>query len=171
MAATSIRRITQMAGKLLYSRVLQNRLAKNQGSQVDSVDHGSAAAKPPQQYYSSSAPPASQYNDYPAERRSYNNAYPDGKYERPEGNKIRRGPGRRLAKEKDKRMRNMDPALMQKYASLPESMQEKVNAAIEICYQQHMANVYKNPGRQDDSHYDQDVEIDPDEAFDTREFE
>jgi hypothetical protein len=163
-----------MVGKLVYSRVLQNRLAKSQDAPGELVENRPAAVKPPQQYYSSSSPPASQYNDYPTERRpSYNNnnTYPDGKYERSEGNKIRRGPGRRLAKEKDKRMRSMDPALMQKYASLPESMQEKVSAAIEICYQQHMANLYKNPGRQDDSHYDQDVEIDPDEAFDTREFE
>lgn len=56
-------------------------------------------------------------------------------------NKIRRGPGRRLAKEK--RFRQMDSAILQKYASLPPVLQEKVNAAIEICYQQHMASIYK----------------------------
>lgn len=59
----------------------------------------------------------------------------------PNLNKIRRGPGRRLAKEK--RVRSMDPALMQKYSTLSSALQEKVNATIEIYYQQQMAKAYK----------------------------
>lgn len=83
-------------------------------------------------------------------------------------NKIRRGPGRRLAKEK--RIRSMDPALMQKYATLPSALQEKVNATIEIYYQQQMAKAYKGQTDeialdQDDDHIEEDVVIDTDEPL------
>lgn len=80
-------------------------------------------------------------------------------------NKIRRGPGRRLAKEK--RIRSMDPALMQKYAALPAALQEKVNATIEIYYQQQMAKAYKGQvdeveTDQDDDYIEEDVVYDAD---------
>jgi len=141
-----------MAGKLLYSRVLQNRMVKSQAVQdaavTQPIEH-----KRPQQYYTS------QNEDFSMDNRRYDNKYHDDKGDaKGEGNKIRRGPGRRIAKEK--RMRSMDPALMNKYSLLPESMQEKVNATIEICYQQYMAGVYKNPGHLEQSHYDDDIEID-----------
>lgn len=88
----------------------------------------------------------------------------------PNTNKIRRGPGRRLAKEK--RFRSMDPALMQKYSQLPSALQEKVNAAIEIYYQQQMAKAYKNQGsdiepEQDDDGVEEDVIYDADEPLET----
>jgi hypothetical protein len=84
-------------------------------------------------------------------------------------NKIRRGPGRRLAKEK--RIRSMDPALMQKYATLPPALQEKVNATIEIYYQQQMAKAYKGqleaaePEAEDDDFIEEDVVIDTEEPL------
>lgn len=95
----------------------------------------------------------------------------DGRMEpRGEPNKIRRGPGRRIAKEK--RFRQMDSAVLQKYMALPPALQEKVNAAIEICYQQHMSTVYKNmrsgqaPGRPQTpaDHHDRDVDFDPEQG-------
>ena len=81
------------------------------------------------------------------------------------GNKIRRGPGRRLAKEK--RVRGMDPALMQKYATLSPALQEKVNATIEIYYQQHMAKVYRGQVAESDDaddHFEEDVVYDADQV-------
>jgi len=86
-------------------------------------------------------------------------------------NKIRRGPGRRLAKEK--RIRSMDPALMQKYAMLPSALQEKVNATIEIYYQQQMAKAYKGqadeaePEQEDDDYIEEDVVYDADEPLES----
>lgn len=85
-------------------------------------------------------------------------------------NKIRRGPGRRLAKEK--RIRSMDPALMQKYAMLPSALQEKVNATIEIYYQQQMAKAYKGQADeaepdQDDDYIEEDVVYDADEPLES----
>jgi len=146
-----------MAGKLLYSRVLQNKMQKSQAAEQEPVQQ-----KPKSQFY------VDRSEGYPADRKLTDNRYADnrsfGRDERSpdpkggDGNKIRRGPGRRIAKEK--RMTNMDPALLQKYTSLPESLQEKVNATIQICYQQYMADRYKNPGKAEQSHYDVDVEID-----------
>jgi hypothetical protein len=86
----------------------------------------------------------------------------------PNANKIRRGPGRRLAKEK--RIRNMDPALMQKYAALPSALQEKVNATIEIYYQQQMAKAYKGEAleagaEQDEDYIEEDVIYDAEEPL------
>lgn len=135
-----------MVGKLMYSRVLQNRMLKNQASEQQP-----AAQKQPAQFYSSAD------ESYAADNRPYSRDERSADA-RSEGNKIRRGPGRRI--DKEKRVRNMDPALMQKYASLPEALQEKINATIQICYQQHMSNVYKNPGKSDQNHYDTDVHID-----------
>jgi hypothetical protein len=137
-----------MVGKLVYSRVLQNRALKNQGSVQEPAAH-----QRPAQFYVSD------------HERDVMDSRPDTRHDRPsdpraDGNKIRRGPGRRLDKEKEKRMRVMDPALMQKYSALPEALQEKVNASIQICYQQHMADMYKNPGKPERSHYDTDVHID-----------
>jgi len=80
-------------------------------------------------------------------------------------NKIRRGPGRRLAKEK--RIRSMDPALMQKYATLSPALQEKVNAAIEIYYQQQMAKAYKGQPMDEEpeeDHFQEDVVYEAEEA-------
>ena len=54
------------------------------------------------------------------------------------GNKIRRGPGRRLAKEK--RKRQMDQALLEKYLSLTPDHQVEVNAVIETCYRRQQQN-------------------------------
>jgi hypothetical protein len=138
-----------MVGKLVYSRVLQNRLLKNQ-----TAAQPAAAQDRPAQYYAGGNDhhDVSESRPFPRDDKA-----PDS---RGDGNKIRRGPGRRL--DKEKRIRNMDPALMQKYAALPEALQEKVNATIQICYQQHMANMYKNPGKSDQSHYDTDVRIDAD---------
>jgi len=150
-----------MAGKLLYSRVLQNKMQKqNQSSEQEPGLH----KRPPQFYVDS-------HDDFSMDKRPADNRpfeRDDRSFDQKgDGNKIRRGPGRRIAKEK--RMRNMDPALMQKYASLPESLQEKVNATIQICYQQYMANVYKTPGKADQSHYNTDIEIDAEgEAFETQ---
>lgn len=138
-----------MVGKLIYSRVLQNR-AKNQTPGQEPV-----AQHRPAQFYAGDH--ERDVMDSRPFARNDRTADPRG-----EGNKIRRGPGRRLDKEKEKRMRTMDPAVMQKYAALPEALQEKVNATIQICYQQHMANVYKNPGKSETSHYDTDVVIDAD---------
>lgn len=76
-------------------------------------------------------------------------------------NKIRRGPGRRLAKEK--RMRSMDPALLQKYSALSSALQEKVNATIEIYYQQQMAKAYKgqvDEAEVEEDHFAEDVVYD-----------
>ena len=73
-----------------------------------------------------------------------------------EGNKIRRGPGRRLAKEK--RLRNMDHALLQKYNSLSPALQEKVNATIELCYQEQMSSRYSPQYKQGD-YPEEDIEI------------
>src|SRR5689334_4444416 len=115
-----------MAGKLLYSRVLQNRMIKNQAAQDATItDIPHVISKKPQTYYTS------QNEDFSMDKRPYDSKYPteDRGDSKGEGNKIRRGPGRRIAKEK--RMRNMDPALLNKYSALPESMQEKVNATIE----------------------------------------
>jgi hypothetical protein len=137
-----------MVGKLMYSRVLQNRMLKNQAS-----DQQPVAQKQPAQFYSGAD------ESYAFDRQPYDRdeRAPDP---RSEGNKIRRGPGRRI--DKEKRVRNMDPALMQKYASLPEALQEKINATIQICYQQHMNNVYKNLGKSDHNHYETEVHIDAD---------
>jgi len=138
-----------MVGKLVYSRVLQNRLLKNQAAGQEPA----VQEQRPAQYYAGDE--QHDVMNYRPAARDDRSADPRG-----DGNKIRRGPGRRL--DKEKRIRNMDPALMQKYAALPESLQEKVNATIQICYQQHMANMYKNPGKPDSSHYNTDVLIDAD---------
>jgi hypothetical protein len=138
-----------MVGKLVYSRVLQNRMLKNKGAAQEPV-----VQERPAQYYSGDHE-RDVMDSRPFASRPDRSADPRG-----DGNKIRRGPGRRLDKEKEKRMRNMDPALMQKYSALPEALQEKVNATIQICYQQHMADIYKNPGKPERSHYDTDVRID-----------
>lgn len=100
------------------------------------------------------------------ERGNRYNGHPQGGD--PNANKIRRGPGRRLAKEK--RIRSMDPALMQKYATLSSALQEKINATIEIYYQQQMAKAYKGEALeaesgQDDDYVEEDVIIDTDEPL------
>jgi len=155
-----------MAGKLLYSRVLQNKMQKNQALEQQEPEQKIRA---PQFYVDGE-------NGMSMDRRPADNHRSDNRSfdrddrsfdQKGDGNKIRRGPGRRIAKEK--RMRNMDPALMQKYASLPENLQEKVNAMIQICYQQYMANVYKTPGKADQSHYNTDIEIDAEsDVFETQ---
>lgn len=137
-----------MVGKLVYSRVLQNRMLKNKASGQEPV----VQERPAQYYAGDDKHDVMETRPYARDDRSSDS--------RGDGNKIRRGPGRRL--DKEKRIRNMDPALMQKYAALPEALQEKVNATIQICYQQHMANVYKNPGQAERSHYNTDVRIDAD---------
>ena len=141
-----------MVGKLVYSRVLQNRLLKSQAAAQTP-----AAQERPAQYYAGGdhQHDVMESRPYTRDDRIRDDRVSDS---RVDGNKIRRGPGRRL--DKEKRVRNMDPALMQKYAALPESLQEKVNATIQICYQQHMANMYKNPDKPDQSHYDTEVRID-----------
>jgi len=58
-----------------------------------------------------------------------------------DGNKIRRGPGRRIAKEKRKRY--MDPAIQNKYLALPEEVQAEIHAVIEMHYQKQMQAQYK----------------------------
>lgn len=82
-------------------------------------------------------------------------------------NKIRRGPGRRLAKEK--RIRSMDQALMQKYAMLPSALQEKVNASIEIYYQQQMAKAYKGQVDEVETDQGEDDYVQEDVIYDAEE--
>jgi len=106
-------------------------------------------------------------SDSPRDERG--NRYPGSRQqEETSPNKIRRGPGRRLAKEK--RIRSMDPALMQKYGVLSAALQEKVNAAIEIYYQQQMAKAYKgqvdeSEADQNDDYIEEDVVYDADEPL------
>lgn len=160
-----------MPGKILFSRVLQNRAANpsnNQQSNRDAESLPQAKAHVMGDYHDDYAPRASQYGQRDHQR--YDNRGERGNRgdDRGEGNKIRRGPGRRLAKEKQKLRSSMDPALLQKYNSLSPALQEKINATIEICYQQHMASVYRQ-GEQgatsqasydEEDHYDMDVEVD-----------
>lgn len=61
----------------------------------------------------------------------------------------------------------MDPALMQKYATLSPALQEKVNAAIEIYYQQQMAKAYKGQPMDDEpeeDHFQEDVVYEAEET-------
>lgn len=62
-----------------------------------------------------------------------------------EVNKIRRGPGRRLVKdkEKDKRKQYMDYAIQNKYFALSEDAKIEVHAVIEMHYQLQMQKQYK----------------------------
>ncbi|MCB1614635.1 MAG: hypothetical protein KDI30_01350 [Pseudomonadales bacterium] len=52
-----------------------------------------------------------------------------------DGNKIRRGPGRRIAKER--RKRGMEPEIMYKYLNLPPLLQQKINDSIEALFDLH----------------------------------
>lgn len=52
-----------------------------------------------------------------------------------DGNKIRRGPGRRLAKER--RKRGMDQDILHKYMALPPALQQKINDSIVALYELH----------------------------------
>lgn len=164
-----------MPGKILFSRVLQNRASN---PSTDASQEKQPALRPQGrahvmgEYRDDYAPRASQYGqrDYPRyDNRGDRADRGDRGNDRGEGNKIRRGPGRRLAKEKQRVRSNMDPALLQKYNSLSPALQEKINATIEICYQQHMASVYRNAEQgvaqdalDEDDHYDMDVEVDAD---------
>ncbi len=75
-----------------------------------------------------------------------------------DGNKIRRGPGRRIAKER--RKRSMDPAMLEKYLNLSLDSQAEVNGLIETLYRQQVQQEYNNQGstqsQDQDQGYDQD---------------
>jgi hypothetical protein len=70
-------------------------------------------------------------NDFHQENEHDNN-YPGN------GNKIRRGPGRRIAKERRKRY--MDQAVVDKYLALTDDQKVEVNAVIETLYRQTIQN-------------------------------